>query len=70
MPPLITLVPNSGIQFWDLDLDVDALPRQARSFWEEPLGGPPAAEQPGLSHDGKICQFRTYSARSFRNERV
>jgi len=45
MPPLITLVPNSGIQFWDLDVDVDALPRQARSFWEEPLGGPPAAEQ-------------------------
>ncbi len=44
MSPLITLVPNSGVQFWDLDLDMDALPRQARSFWEEPLGGPPAAE--------------------------
>lgn len=41
MPPLITLIPNSGIQFWDVDLDADALPRQARSFWEEPLGGPP-----------------------------
>ena len=40
MPPLITLIPNSGIQFWDVDLDADALPRQARSFWEEPLGGP------------------------------
>ncbi len=43
MPPLITLIPNSGIQFWDVDLDVDALPRQARNFWEEPLGGPPDA---------------------------
>ncbi len=43
MPPLITLIPNSGIQFWDLDLDADALPRQARMFWEEPLGGPPDA---------------------------
>ncbi len=43
MPPLITLIPNSGIQFWDVDLDVDALPRQARTFWEEPLGGPPDA---------------------------
>jgi len=41
MPPLITLIPNSGIHFWDVDLDADALPRQARMFWEEPLGGPP-----------------------------
>jgi len=41
MPPLITLIPNSGIHFWDVDLDMDALPRQARTFWEEPLGGPP-----------------------------
>ena len=40
MPPLISLVPNSGIHFWDVDLDADALPRQARTFWEEPLGGP------------------------------
>ena len=38
MPPLITLIPNSGVQFWDIDLDTDALPRQARTFWEEPLG--------------------------------
>ena len=41
MPPLITLIPNSGIYFWDVDLDADALPRQARMFWEEPLGGLP-----------------------------
>ncbi len=41
MPPLITLIPNSGIHFWDVDLDMDALLRQARTFWEEPLGGPP-----------------------------
>jgi len=41
MTPLITLIPNSGIHFWDVDLDADALPRQARVFWEEPLGGPP-----------------------------
>ena len=37
MPPLITLIPNSGVQFWDIDLDMEALPRQARTFWEEPL---------------------------------
>lgn len=41
MTPLITLIPNSGIHFWDVDLDADALPRQARTFWEEPLDGPP-----------------------------
>ena len=39
MPPLITLIPNSGVQFWDVTLDADALPRQARTFWEEPVGG-------------------------------
>lgn len=41
MTPLITLVPNSGIQFWDTDLDAEAFPRQARTFWAEPTGGPP-----------------------------
>ena len=41
--PLITLIPNSGVQFWDVDLNVDALPRQVRTFWEEPVG-PPAQE--------------------------
>ncbi len=40
MPPLITLIPNSGIQFWDVDLDEATLPRQSRTFWEEPLGEP------------------------------
>ncbi len=43
MTPLITLIPNSGIQFWDVDLNAEAMPRQARTFWEEPLGGPPDA---------------------------
>ncbi len=40
MPPLITLIPQSGVQFWDVALDIDSLPRQPRSFWEEPIGGP------------------------------
>ena len=44
MPPLITLIPNSGVQFWDLDLNVDALPRQARTFWEEPVAVPGVVE--------------------------
>jgi hypothetical protein len=37
MSALIMLVPNSGIQFWDIDLDMDRLPRLSRNFWEEPL---------------------------------
>lgn len=41
MNPLITLIPNSGIQFWDIDLDVDALPRLTKSFWEEPISQVP-----------------------------
>ena len=47
MPPLITLIPNSGIQFWDVDFDADALPRQARTFWEEPRHGAPDATGAG-----------------------
>lgn len=41
MPALIMLVPNSGIQFWDIDLDMDRLPRLSRAFWEEPLAETP-----------------------------
>jgi hypothetical protein len=36
-PSLISLVPRSGIQFLDIDFDVDRLPRAARAFWEERL---------------------------------
>ena len=39
MPPLITLIPNSGVQFWDVALDIDGLPRATRTYWEEPSGG-------------------------------
>jgi hypothetical protein len=35
MTQLITLIPNTGIQFWDVDLDLEKLPRLVRSFWEE-----------------------------------
>ncbi len=38
---LITLVPNSGIHFWDIDFDLDALPRLTRRFWEERLSDVP-----------------------------
>ena len=37
MTGLITLIPESGIHFWDVDLDLDALPRLSRRFWEERL---------------------------------
>lgn len=41
MSQLITLVPNSGIQFWDIDLDMEKMPRLVRSFWEEKIGEVP-----------------------------
>ena len=43
---LISLVPSSGIQFVDIDFDIDALPRGSRSYWEEML-----REQ--VDHEGK-----------------
>ena len=36
--PLISLVPNTGVQFFDVSLDLEALPRVTRSFWEERAG--------------------------------
>jgi hypothetical protein len=44
---LITLVPRSGIQFLDVDLALEELPRQPSVFWEEML--PETAEEPGRS---------------------
>src|ERR1700750_2984963 len=38
--PVVSLVPHSGIQFIDLALDIDALPKTTRSFWEERIGQP------------------------------
>lgn len=43
---LISLVPSSGIQFLDIDFDIDRLPRGSRTFWEEQL-----REQ--VDHEGK-----------------
>jgi hypothetical protein len=37
MPQLITLIPNSGVHFWDIDLDMEQLPRLSPSLWEEPV---------------------------------
>lgn len=42
LPGLISLVPQSGVQFLDIPFQLDRLPRAARSFWEEPL--PPGQE--------------------------
>ncbi|HEY0181286.1 MAG TPA: virulence factor SrfB [Rhodopila sp.] len=43
MRPLITLVPNSAVQFWDTVLDVGRLPGQRRNFWEERISEIPDA---------------------------
>jgi hypothetical protein len=42
IPALVSLVPQSGIQFVDIAFSVEKLPRAAMSFWEEPL--PPGAD--------------------------
>jgi hypothetical protein len=39
MPPLITLIADSGVQFWDVDLDLERLPRVVRLFWDQRLPG-------------------------------
>ncbi|MBV9758840.1 MAG: virulence factor SrfB, partial [Alphaproteobacteria bacterium] len=41
MPRPVTLVPNTGIQFWDIDLDLERLPRLSRYFWEEAVAPAP-----------------------------
>ena len=33
--PLLSLIPASGIQFLDVDFDIEALPRIGRAFWDE-----------------------------------
>lgn len=43
MAKLITLVPNSGVHFWDVDVDLDSLPRKSLRFWEERLAEAPDA---------------------------
>lgn len=59
MPDLITLIPDSGLQFWDAPLTEGALPRITRAFWDAPLGDGrvalralrPDPHQPGLLVD-------------------
>lgn len=42
LPKIVSLVPQSGLQFVDLRFPLDRLPRAPRSFWEQPL--PPGQE--------------------------
>ncbi|MFM8991031.1 MAG: virulence factor SrfB [Alphaproteobacteria bacterium] len=42
IPALVSLVPQSGIQFVDIAFSAEKLPRSTMSFWEEPL--PPGAD--------------------------
>jgi hypothetical protein len=37
MSSLISIVPSSGLQFWDVALDIERLPNRRHSFWEEKL---------------------------------
>ena len=42
LPQIISLVPQTGLQFIDIRFNLDRLPRAPRSFWEQPL--PPGAD--------------------------
>jgi hypothetical protein len=42
IPALVSLVPQSGIQFVDIPFSLERLPRTPMAFWEEPL--PPGAD--------------------------
>ena len=42
LPKIVSLVPQSGLQFIDLRFALERLPRTPRSFWEQPL--PPGQE--------------------------
>jgi hypothetical protein len=37
LPDIVTLVPQSGIQFLDLRFNIEALDKETRQFWEQPL---------------------------------
>jgi hypothetical protein len=53
MTALITLIPNSGLHFWDVDIDLDTLPRLVRYYWEERLSDVPdeTGKVPVLLHE-------------------
>jgi len=37
LPPIVSLIPQSGLQFIDIRFSIDQLPRTPRVFWEQPL---------------------------------
>jgi hypothetical protein len=37
LPPIVSLIPHSGLQFLDIRFSIDQLPRTPRVFWEQPL---------------------------------
>ncbi len=38
LPQIVSLVPQTGLQFVDIRFALERLPRMPRSFWEQPLG--------------------------------
>lgn len=43
LPQIVSLVPQTGLQFLDFRFSLEQLPRTPRSFWEQPL--PPGAQE-------------------------
>lgn len=58
LPRIVSLVPQSGVQFLDIRFDIERLPRLRRSFWEKPLAEGAAAEmvnlRPLVERDGAL----------------
>jgi hypothetical protein len=48
LPKIVSLVPQSGLQFIDLRFGLERLPRAPRSFWEQPLPAGQEAAAPAL----------------------
>ncbi|UPY38941.1 virulence factor SrfB [Sediminicoccus sp. KRV36] len=48
LPRIVSLVPQSGVQFIDIRFTLEKLPRILRSFWERPMPAGTEAEAPNL----------------------
>lgn len=48
LPRIVSLVPQSGIQFIDVRFPVDRMPKTTSAFWEQPLPADQTANEPNL----------------------
>jgi hypothetical protein len=56
LPDIVTLVPQSGVQFIDLRFNIEALDKDTRQFWEQPLPEGQAYDPRGVLVNLKTLQ--------------